>query len=129
VTEPVWVREDVVLAIHRRQLAEHGGQEGLRDLGLLQSALNKPKNLFHYADPAPQLAAMAASYGFGLTLNHPFIDGNKRTSFIVCQLFLNLNNVKLQASSSEKYKMFMQLASGAVSEEKLRQWIAENLID
>lgn len=128
-TEPVWVREDVVLAIHRRQLAEHGGQEGLRDLGLLQSALNKPKNLFHYADPAPQLAAMAASYGFGLTLNHPFIDGNKRTSFIVCQLFLNLNNVKLQASSSEKYKMFMQLASGAVSEEKLRQWIAENLID
>ncbi|MBL4617936.1 MAG: type II toxin-antitoxin system death-on-curing family toxin [Robiginitomaculum sp.] len=128
-SEPVWVRDDVVLAIHRRQLAEHGGQDGLRDLGLLQSALNKPKNLFHYADPTPQLSAMAARYAYGLTLNHPFIDGNKRTAFVVCQLFLNLNNVKLQASSFEKYEMFMQLASGAVSEETLGQWIAEHLID
>lgn len=126
-TEPVWVREDVALAIHRRQIAEHGGGDGVRDAGLLASALNKPQNLFHYGEPKPTLAAMAASYAYGIARNHPFVDGNKRSAFVVCRLFLKLNDADIAASQEEKYSTFLALAAGDLSEDALAQWIAEHL--
>ena len=125
--EPIWVREDVVLAVHRRQLAEHGVGEGIRDIGLKQSALGKPKNLYHYADTKPSLAAMAASYAYGIALNHPFVDGNKRTAFIVCQLFLRLNGAHLEASQMEKYDIVIKLASSDLSEVDLALWIQKHI--
>jgi len=125
--EPVWVRDDVARAVHRRQIAEHGGGDGVRDAGLLDSALNKPKNLYHYSDPKPELAAMAASYAYGIARNHPFIDGNKRTAFVVCRLFLKLNGADIAASQEEKYSTFLALSAGDLTEEALAQWITEHL--
>ena len=126
-TEPIWVKDEVVLAVHNRQLAEHGGGEGIRDLSLLDSALHKPKNLYHYSDPKPTLAAMAAAYAYGICNNHPFVDGNKRTAFVICQLFLNLNGVELLTSQTEKYETFLQLAAGDISERELAAWISQFL--
>ncbi len=122
---PEWVLKEAVLAIHNRQIAEHGGAVGLRDAGLLESALEKPKNLYHYGKPT--IAEMAASYAFGITRNHPFIDGNKRTAFVICRLFLQLNGQDLQASSQEKYRTFLQLGAGEISEIELSNWIATYL--
>ncbi len=121
--EPVWINDAVVLPIHRRQLSEHGGGDGVRDAGLLDSALNKPKQLWHYSDPKPDLAALAASYAYGIIQNHPFIDGNKRTAFVVCRLFLKLNNTDLVAAQEEKYEHFIKLAAGTLSENELADWI------
>ena len=109
-TEPVWVREDVVLAIHRRQLAEHGGDEGVRDTNLLRSALARPHNLFAYSEPKPDLSALAASYAFGIARNHAFVDGNKRTALVVCRTFLSL-------------------AEGKLPEDELAEWIRARLVE
>ena len=122
-TEPIWVRDDVVLAIHHRQIAEHGGADGIRDEGLLASALARPRNLLAYSREAPDLAALAASYGYGIARNHPFLDGNKRTAFVVCRTFLLLNGLDLSASKQEKYQTFLRLAEGALSEAELGAWI------
>jgi len=124
---PVWIREDVVHAIHRRQLAEHGGGEGVRDPGLL--ALARPKNRVAYSDAEdePDLAALAASYAWGLIRNHPFVDGNKRTAYVVCRTFLKLNGQDLEASPEEKYLTFLQLAAGRLSEQDLAGWIRNHL--
>ncbi len=127
-SEPVWIMDDVVLAIHRRQLAEHGGGDGVRDSGLLGSALNKPKNLYHYSNPEPDLAALAASYAYGIARNHPFINGNKRTAFVVSRLFLKLNGVNLTASQEEKYNTYLNLAAGDLSEQELANWITRHLL-
>jgi len=129
--EPVWLREDVVLAIHRRQLAEHGGGAGARDLGLLDSALARPKNLVAYSDSqdGPDLATLAASYAWGLARNHPFVDGNKRTAYVVCRTFILLNGRDLEASPEEKYLTFLRLAEGRISEEELASWIRDHLAD
>ena len=127
-SEPIWIKDDVVLAIHRRQLAEHGGGDGVRDSSLLDSALNKPKNLYHYSNPEPDLAALAASYAYGIARNHPFIDGNKRTAFVVCRLFLKLNGTNLTASQEEKYNSFLTLAAGNLSEQELANWITSHLL-
>ena len=126
-TDPVWIEDRVVLAVHRRQLAEHGGGDGIRDRTLLDSALNRPKNLFHYCDPAPDLAALAAAYAYGICRNHPFVDGNKRTALIACQLFLRLNGAALDAPASEKYQTTMALAAGEIAEEALAAWIRRYL--
>jgi death on curing protein len=125
--EPVWVRDDVVLAVHRRQLAEHGGSEGIRDPGLLESALARPKNLLVYSAEEPDLALLAASYAWGLTRNHPFVDGNKRTAYVVCRTFLSLNGWDLDASQEEKYLTFLRLAEGGLTEQDLARWIREHL--
>lgn len=125
--EPIWIKIEAVLAVHGRQLAEHGGGEGVRDLGLLESALDRPKNLYHYTNPKPSLAAIAASYAFGIASDHPFIDGNKRTSLIASQLFLRLNGQTLSAAPSDKYNIFMQLAAGKLSQEDLADWFENNL--
>ncbi len=122
-TEPLWVSEQVVRAVHQRQLAEHGGGEGVRDESLLASTLNRPKNLFDYGAPAPDLAALAAAYAHGLYRNHPFVDGNKRTSLIICQLFLKLNGAALTAPPMEKYTTFMKLAAGQIGETELADWM------
>lgn len=93
---PIWVEEAVIIAIHRRQLAEHGGSDGIRDRGLLESALFRPKNQFAYS--SPNIFDLAAAYGYGIVKNHPFIDGNKRTSYVVMRTFLKLNGYDIQAS-------------------------------
>ena len=125
--EPIWIREDVVLAIHSRQIAEHGGLEGIRDSGLLESALNKPKQRYTYEKPEPDLAILAAAYAYGIASNHPFVDGNKRVAFVVCRLFLKLNGADLIASGEEKYAVFMKLAAGEITESELAEWISKNL--
>jgi len=123
----VWVREDIVLAVHLRQLAEHGGGEGIRDEGLLRSALARPQNLLAYSDPTPDLAQLAASYAYGIARNHPFVDGNKRTALIVCRLFLLLNGADLAATQEEKYLTFLRLAAGELTEEELAHWLRDHL--
>ncbi|MCA1568334.1 MAG: type II toxin-antitoxin system death-on-curing family toxin [Acidobacteria bacterium] len=123
----VWVREDVVVAVHLRQLAEHGGSEGIRDEGLLRSALARPQNLLAYGAPTPDLASLAAAYAFGIAGNHPFVDGNKRTALVVARLFLLLNGANLAATQEEKYSIFLALAAGELSEEALAEWVRAHL--
>lgn len=125
---PVWIRDDVVLAIHQRQLAEHGGGEGVRDAGLLASALARPKTLLAYSGGQPDFAALAASYAFGIARNHPFVDGNKRTAYVVCRTFLKLNGHDLSASHREKYITFLRLAKGRLSETELADWMRNHVV-
>jgi len=126
-TEIVWLLDETIIAIHHRQIAEHGGPEGLRDEGLLSSALARPQNLFAYGDPSPDLAALAAAYAFGIARDHPFLDGNKRTALIAARTFLLLNGVNLKASQDEKVLIFLQLAEGLLTEEKLADWIRNRI--
>ena len=128
-TEPIWVREDVVLAIHRRQLAEHGGAEGVRYRNLLLSALARPQNLLAYSETTPDLAALAASYAFGIARNHAFVDGNKRTALVVCRTFLKINGMDFAATQEEKYTTFLALAEGLLPEEELAAWIRVRLTE
>jgi death-on-curing protein len=129
VNEPIWILDRVVVAIHRRQLAEHGGLEGIRDEGLLSSALARPKNLLAYSELPPDLASLAAAYAYGIVKNHPFVDGNKRTGYVVMRTFLRLNGCDIEASSAEKYQIWVELADGKLSEAELAQWIRNHLID
>jgi len=123
----VWLLEETVIAIHYRQISEHGGSEGLRDEGALASALARPQNLQAYAEPPPDLAALAAAYAYGIARDHPFVDGNKRTALVATRTFLLLNGVNLQASQDEKYLIFLQLAQGSLTEEQLADWIRKRL--
>lgn len=125
--EIVWLLEETIIAIHHRQIAEHGGNEGLRDEGLLSSALARPQNLFAYSKPSPDLAALAAAYAFGIVRNHPFLDGNKRTGLIAARTFLLLNGVDLKASQDEKVLIFLQLAEGVLTQEELADWIRNRI--
>lgn len=118
-----WIQLRAVLVIHQRQLAEHGGMPGLRDAGLLDSALARPKNLLAYGQPVPDLPALAASYACGLIRNHPFVDGNKRTAYVVCRTFLKLNGADIFATDDEKYQAFLAVADGSMSEEQLAAWL------
>jgi death on curing protein len=126
VTEPVWIRLDAVLAMHEESLILHGGPEGVRDPGLLESALARPLNLLHYSENQPLLAQLAASYAKGIVANHPFVDGNKRTAFIVSVTFLALNGLRLTASKEDRVRTFWDLAAGELSEEQLARWFEEN---
>jgi death on curing protein len=110
---PIWVEEAVIIAIHRRQLSEHGGTDGIRDRGLLESALFRPKNQLAYGNPA--IFDLAAAYGCGIVKNHPLIDGNKRTSYVVMRTFLKLNSYDIQVSAPEKYDFWIRLADSQVS--------------
>lgn len=125
--EPIWVRDDVVRAIQGRQLAEHGGDEGIRDENLLLSALARPRNLWAYGDPKPDLAALAAAYAFGIAKNHPFMDGNKRTAYVVCRTFLILNAHDIEAPAGDKYIAFLRVAEGSLDEVALAAWIRSHL--
>lgn len=125
--EPVWISKAAVLAIHERQLSEHGGGSGVRDDGLLGSALGKPQNLFAYNDGTVDLAALAASYAFGIARNHPFVDGNKRSALVVSRTFLRLNDADVVTSKEDKYLTFLALAAGDISEDELAAWFRENM--
>lgn len=126
-SEIKWLLEETVYAIHKRQIAEHGGSDGVRDEGLLLSALARPQNLLAYSEETPEISALAASYGFGIAKNHPFIDGNKRTALVVTRTFLLLNGFNLNATQEEKYMTFLKLAEGNLSEEDLAAWIKEKI--
>lgn len=121
--EPRWVADQSVLDIHDEQLQRHGGLAGVRDAGLLASALHRPRNLWNYTRESADLSAMAAAYAAGIARNHPFIDGNKRTAAVVCEAFLELNGHLLTASDDDWYQAMIGLASGALSEEQLTGWI------
>jgi death on curing protein len=127
--EPTWILDKAVEAIHLRQIAEHGGSPGIRDKGLLSSALARPKNLFAYGNPKPDIALLAASYAFGIIKNHPFIDGNKRTAYVVCLTFLSRNRNSLTATEADKYIAFLSVAEGSMGEEELAAWIRSKLIE
>ena len=120
----VWIDGTVIRAVHDEQLAEHGGAEGLRDLGLLESALARPPQLAAYGEP--DTAALAAAYGFGLARNHPFVDGNKRTAFVAVELFLTLNSTTLTANDVECVLTMLDLAAGHLTEPAFAEWLREN---
>jgi death-on-curing protein len=121
-TTPIWLRRDTILAIHEEQLAEHGGLGGIRDIGMLDSALARAEQLFAYGD-SPDIAALAAAYGFGIARNHPFADGNKRTAFVAIELFLALNDYGLRATDDNCILTILALAAGELTEEELAAWI------
>lgn len=114
------------MALHERQLAEHGGLSGIRDEGMLESALARPQNLFLYGDGKVDIAAMAASYAYGLASNHPFIDGNKRTAMVVSFLFSEKNGYAVTASEEEACMTILKLAAGDLTEGDLSAWFYSN---
>jgi death on curing protein len=124
VREPEWIEPDVVLAIHEAQLAENGGAVGIRDDGLLESALARPKNLYSYSGK-PDLAELAAAYAAGIARNHPFVDGNKRTAWVLCAIFLELNGVAVIADQGEVVQTMVALANGTLSEAQLVDWLKQ----
>ena len=127
-TEKAWrfVEEAVVLAIHDMQIAEHGGAAGVRDMALVQSALARPKNLAVYEEP--DVAALAAAYAFGLARNHGFVDGNKRTAFVVARVFLLDAGFGLKATEAGRVRIMLALAAGEIDEAGMAQWFTENMV-
>ena len=124
-TEPTWLPVELVIAIHERQLREFGGPPGLRDLGLLELALGRPKNLWAYE--GGDFAALAAAYAFGIARNHPFVDGNKRAALLSLVTFLGLNGIDFVADVAEAAVIIRDLAAGQVDQENLARWIRDNL--
>jgi death-on-curing protein len=112
--------------MHEEALILHGGPEGVRDIGLLESALARPKNLFAFSEELPSLPRLAASYAKGIVANHPFVDGNKRTAFTVSLTFLRLNGLDVTASKEDRVITFWSLADGSLSEEQLAEWFERN---
>ncbi len=124
----VWITRELALAIHDRQLAEHGGGSGVRDESLLEAALARPLQRHAYGDPSPDLAALAASLAFGLARNHPFVDGNKRTAHVCYRVFLALNDADLVASEEQKYAAMIGLADGSIDEPAFTDWLRAHLV-
>ena len=122
--QPIWVLREVVLILHEQSLAQFGGSLGIRDEGMLDSALARPKNLSIYTKPT--LFELAASYGFGLVKNYPFVDGNKRTGFVVAVLFLELNGYRFDGTEADATVTTLGLAAGEISEEQYGRWLKSN---
>src|SRR5712672_3874302 len=122
--EPQWLGTAIVLDVHAEQLALFGGADGMRDLGLLESALSRPLNKFAYGET--DLAALAAAYAFGIARNHPFVDGNKRAAFGALIVFLGLNDIDFLVPPEQATAVILDLAAGEVSEESLTRWIRDN---
>jgi death-on-curing protein len=118
-----WLRDDLALAIHEEQLAEHGGREGVRDSGALGSALARPRNLAAYGEP--DASSLAAAYAFGVARNHPFVDGNKRTAWVLARLFLKLNGLRLEFNEAEAVLVMLSLAAGEITESELADWFRQ----
>jgi death-on-curing protein len=127
VDEPKWLEWEAILILHNESLEEHGGVAGIRDEGLLESALNRPQNLFHY-ERVRDLSRFAASYGFGIAKNHPFNDGNKRAAFQAATVFLWINGFELNASQVDATNTVFQLADGEISETDFARWLKTNSI-
>ena len=123
-TEPKWLNYEQVIAVHSRQLRRFGGAAGLRDHGLLSSAIERPINKWRYEQA--ELPELAASYAFGLAKNHAFVDGNKRIAFMSMMIFLRNNGVGFAPDQAHATTMIMSLAAGEVSEESLARWICDN---
>jgi death-on-curing protein len=121
----VWVESDIVLAIHEEQLSEHGGADGVRDMGLLESALARPQNLLAYG--SPDLADLAAAYAAGIARNHPFVDGNKRTAWVVAETFAELNGAEIAADDASAYEAMLGLAEGRIDEKAFAAWMRPQL--
>ncbi|KPF77350.1 death-on-curing protein [Blastomonas sp. AAP25] len=122
----VWLRQDVVLALHDEQVAEHGGLSGIRDLALVESALGRPLNLAAYGNP--DAADLAAAYAFGLARNHPFSDGNKRTAAVVALTFLLLNDVQFAITEAELVVMTLAVAAGDLSQDEVARWFRDHIV-
>jgi len=123
--EPLWLEAYAVLAMHEEQIREHGGSYGVRDEGLMESALARPRQLFHYGDSV-DLFALAAAYGYGVAKNHPFVDGNKRTAFQCMYVFLDINGIELTATEEDTVVTILHLADGSLSEAELAAWLKAN---
>ena len=121
----VWIATEVALAAHAEQLTEHGGGDGIRDAGILDSAMARPRNLADYS--APDGADLAAAYAYGIARNHPFVDGNKRTAAVISETFLMLNGQALRATDAELVVAFVALAAGELSEDELADWFRQHL--
>jgi death-on-curing protein len=123
-SEPLWLTRPIIEAIHDEQLAIHGGASGLRDAGLLESALDRPRNKWSYEQA--ELPELAAAYAYGMARNPPFVDGNKRTSLLALYTFLGINGIDFDVPEAEAATMILSLAAGEVSEESLARWIRDN---
>ncbi|HEY6025826.1 MAG TPA: type II toxin-antitoxin system death-on-curing family toxin [Pseudolabrys sp.] len=123
-SEPDWLTVEMIVAIHDEQLAIHGGLAGIRDAALLESALDRPRNKRAYE--SAELPELAAAYGYGLAKNHPFVDGNKRTSLLAIYTFLGVNGVDFIVAEADAAAMIFALAAGEVSEDSLARWIRDN---
>ncbi len=121
----LWVANEVAVAAHAEQLAEHGGGAGVRDERLLESAMARPRNVAAYGDP--DAAALAGAYAFGIARNHPFVDGNKRTAAVVAETFLILNGHRLSANDAELAVAFAALAAGEMSEQEIADWFRQRV--
>lgn len=119
----IWIERTLALAVHDRQLAEHGGSSGVRDETLLESALARPRQAFACGDPPPDLADLAASLAFGIARNHPFVDGNKRTAAVACEVFIVLNGGMLDADDLALYTQYLGLAEGTIGESAFAAWL------
>lgn len=122
-----WIKIEVLTANHKELIAEHGGIEGIRDNGLLESACTAPQNMYHYKNPKPSICELAAKYAYSITRNHPFLDGNKRMAALACELFLSINECSLDVSDEDAYFAFKDLAAGEISEEKFAAWLKQNV--
>jgi death on curing protein len=125
VSEPLWIDEQDVLVLHDRLLALDGGSAGVRSVALLQSALARPQQLYAYGE-APDMIDMAAVYMAGIVRNHPFVDGNKRTGFVVGVLFLELNRYRFTANEEDATQAVLELAAGTLDEGAFRRWMRAN---
>lgn len=123
--EPLWIDQRALLLLHSASLVEHGGPEGVRDEGLLESALNRPRNKFTYEDGS-DVFDLAAAYGFALARNHPFHDGNKRIAFLAVGLFLEINGRELAADHMDAIQTMMSLAAGQLTEDSFADWVRQH---
>ena len=125
-----WISKQALVLLHDESLATHGGRQGMRDEGLLDSALMRPQNIVAYADAdnPPDAAALAASYGVGLAKNNPFVDGNKRAAFLAVGLFLYLNGLRLQATQTDATLTMLAVAAGDITEEAFAAWLREHAV-
>lgn len=124
--EPTWIREMEALAMHDQQLTLFGGSAGIRDYGLLESALARPKNFWAYTDEPRSLTRLAAAYAFGISSNHPLVDGNKRTAMVVAFVFLDVNGLEVIAGQEDAALTILSLAAGELTEDQLAEWFERN---
>lgn len=124
-TEPLWLSDDLPVVLHERLVADFGGLSGVRDRGLLESAMARPRQLYAYGSPG--LGELAAAYAAGVVRNHPFVDGNKRVGFMLAYIFLVRNGYRLTASEAAATRAVLDLASGAMGEQAFARWLADNV--
>ena len=125
-TEPIWMEMIDAVIFHDMEISAHGGSSGLRDPGMLESALARPRNLWVYAETLVPLSRLAAAYAFGISSNHPFVDGNKRTALVVSFAFLDVNGIAVTASQEDAYSTVLALAAGELDEAQLADWFERN---